>query len=377
MFNKSSTVWTAAFLAGVAVIIYNIMPLVLNVAADEMGLVESQLGMLASSWLGGFALALVSATVWVRRFNWRHVVSITSICVAILYLATLYSTGYLSLVAILFVIGCLNGSAFGPIIVVLGETRVPERSFGIMFVMQVSLASLGLFVLPVTVIPLFGFGGVMVCLAALSFLSLGTLRWFPRLGINHGEETQQQESGSSLPCLVGIAAIFLYFVGQSGIWAFLGRIGSNEGLSLPFIGVVLGVAALLGGLGALTAAAIGSRLGRILPMIIGVSGSLMALLMLALHTSSLFYSISAGLFFFSMNLTTPFQMGIVNAADVRRRFVVLIPAAQGIGAAMGPLAAGNLIMFSGFSTIYIMSGLTAVTAVAVLIGIASKMAEAK
>ena len=75
----------------------------------------------------------------------------------------------------------------------------------------------------------------------------------------------------------GLLAIFVFYVGQYGIWAYLDRMGAAAGLQPETIGEALSLATIIGVMGALSAAVLSARYGRLLPIAVGSGISICAM----------------------------------------------------------------------------------------------------
>ena len=89
------------------------------------------------------------------------------------------------------------------------------------------------------------------------------------------EEDKKEESPSVsvlVVCLVACSSAAL-FSGQTLIWSFSERIGVTLGLSMEQIGWILGFCGLSGLVGATIPTWLGTKYGRILPLVLGLLGS--------------------------------------------------------------------------------------------------------
>jgi len=93
----------------------------------------------------------------------------------------------------------------------------------------------------------------------------------------------------------------------------------------------------------MAAALASDRFGRIKPLLIVLIGQCWALWALKGQFDEITYYVAACLFQALFMLGVSYQMGAIATIDVKGRFLVLMTAAQGLGAAFGPSLAAALI----------------------------------
>ena len=75
-------------------------------------------------------------------------------------------------------------------------------------------------------------------------------------------------------------------------------------------------------------------------------------LMLAVPGATSF-TIALVIFNVAWNFSLPYQMDLITQADTHGRYIVLVPAAQTVGGAIGPAIAGPMLVSIGASGVYI------------------------
>lgn len=149
--------------------------------------------------------------------------------------------------------------------------------------------------------------------------------------------------------LVLAGAMLLWSLAQNALWGVSGRIGVSQAhLSEPTVGVVFAVALGAGLLGILGAGALGSRLGRALP--IG-GGTVVIAGCIALSASATgLGSFAAGEI--AWNTIYPvvlsYLIGLAASLDSRGRWAALVGSASALGTAAGPLSGSVLSAQAGF-----------------------------
>ncbi|WP_149548573.1 MFS transporter [Streptomyces marokkonensis] len=149
--------------------------------------------------------------------------------------------------------------------------------------------------------------------------------------------------------LVLAGTMLLWSLAQNALWGVSGRIGVGQAhLSEPTVGAVFAVALGAGLLGVLAAGALGSRLGRALP--IG-GGTVLIAGCIALSASATgLGSFAAGEI--AWNTIYPvvlsYLIGLAASLDPRGRWAVLVGSASSLGTAAGPLTGSVLSAQAGF-----------------------------
>jgi hypothetical protein len=174
--------------------------------------------------------------------------------------------------------------------------------------------------------------------------------------------------------VAALGGVILFGIGQGALWAFTERIGVNVGLSPEAVGIALAATELAGLSGAAFAWWLGTRLGRMGPLLIGIGASAFSTWLLV-HTSSVFgYWIILLVWAIAYFFTVPYLIGTAAALD---RFGRWSGAALGLsmgGVALGPGAAGFAIASWGYAalgSLVVVSGAAAI----VLILPAARAAE--
>ena len=164
-----------------------------------------------------------------------------------------------------------------------------------------------------------------------------------------------------------------FSVGVGSIWAFLERIGNGAGFSMTDTGQALALGSFIGALGALLAAVIGQRIGNLIPILIGLFGLILVCFMFVSINSWLNYTIAAVLLNFFWNLILPYLLGSIASSDRSGRFMVLVPAAQGGGYALGPVISGLVIVGNNYSTSALIAAVAFVISLVIIVPVIMKL----
>jgi predicted MFS family arabinose efflux permease len=108
---------------------------------------------------------------------------------------------------------------------------------------------------------------------------------------------------------------------------------------------------LLGVAGALTAAILGARFGRIAPLTVGILGGIVPLMFLFGPIGAWIYAIAVCVYNYAWNLTHPFLVASMASFDRSGRMVVYAVACQMLGLANGPWIAARVINEGDYSNV--------------------------
>jgi predicted MFS family arabinose efflux permease len=165
--------------------------------------------------------------------------------------------------------------------------------------------------------------------------------------------------------LFAMLALFIYESGQSAVFMFIAEIGDRSGLDEQAVGVALTGTALAGLAGALLAAWLGGRFGIRWPIMIGISGNVLAAVGLALVASALPYVLLNVTWNLAYYFVVPYLMGVMAELDDRGRWVVAVDAIWWLGTASAGPVGGMIVERSGYGLLAAFPVITGVVCIAV------------
>lgn len=368
--NNKKAIVAACLMSSAGSIVYLISPVLVGSAIDSLGLSSDQAGLLIASYFAGYTIITISAVAWLYRVNMRTAASVSSLAfVASLVIGTTVSS-LTGAILTMLVGGAGAGMLYGISITILSQSDDPDRYFGIALASQLLLGSALLFAGPAYIGPNWGYSGILAATAVFVALMSIVIPWAPRnVSSTEGDDQAADSSVPVASILTGIGAVLVWFTGYSGIYAFIERIGVDGGLTGHQIGLVLSLTILTGLAGALSAAWLGDRYGKVKPHLIGAVGAVITAALLLGTPELVRYSFAIVFLTLSLNFWLAYMLGGIAAIDTSGRFAVLVTAALGIGATIGPAIAGGLIANSNympmlaFSLVAIMLGLTIIVSV--------------
>lgn len=334
-----------------------IAPGFLGLVADQGRLGDAGAGYVISSDIDTMAVAIAVATFLITRISWRQLALIGLGLITAGSLATAFVHTEGAFIAARVCAGAGEGLTVGVSFAALGQTRNPDRAFGIYLAAGLTISAAILLLLPILQ-PRIGTAPFFIGIAVLAVLCGALVPW---LTVGNAPTTAGS-SGRSGPTGIhwrlasaGLLGVLLYFLAQGAVWSYFGDIGAASGIRAAFIGRALAISSMAGIGGALLAVLIATRFGRALPLIASAGASAASFLLLKGHVSTAAFICSAVLFNAAWNFSQPFLSGLCADADSRGRIVCAMGCIQTVGTGLGPAAAALLLGKGGFSPVLWMS----------------------
>ena len=342
-----------SFLATAGFFYVNIMPALVEGLRVGLHFSEQDAGFAGSANVYGAALGALLAAFVVTHWPWRPA--------AYLLLGTLMAVDLASMLvttpAIMIAVrgihglagGCLVGLSYG----VFARTRRPERTFGMLLVVQGALGGLGVMTLP-RLVPLFGTQALFLALMGVSLVALLMLPFlddYPPLAAPAGGATATAATRlanarvpvGGLPLLLALLAVFLFQFANMLLFTYIIGLARHFRLDVGHSATVVGAATWVGMLGSMLVVTWGTRYGRV--RILGIALLLTALGMWILHDSArpLVYALANVGTGITWGFVIAHLLGICARCDLTGRAAALGGFASKMGLATGPLVGALLL----------------------------------
>jgi len=332
---------------------------------------------LTSVELGGMTIAVILTSLVIARVDRRACVATGLLIAALGHLISILAVSYPILVITRTVAGAGVGITYTVAVAALSATRLPDRNFGIAITSNQLSVTLLLALLSWLGLD-HGYRvviGVVLAFTLLMGLGIGL---FPRVAPTRAAsdaDKGSQASSSTLPGVLGLVGMFLFLVAVGEVWPVVGPIAQSHGIGAAAVGSALAIAGLAGISAGLLVSLIGSRFGRLVPLIVGTLGLACAMLTLLVASDGRSLVLSASLIMFFWIFSIPYYLGSQSALDPSGRLAVLSSAMMPFGLAAGQALANSMTPGAGYSPIILSSALIFGLALATtLIGIHLKVA---
>lgn len=336
---------------------FNTLPLYLGVAQDHFALTLVQTGYVGSAFFVGFTIATCLAFFWMPRLDWRKMTLFALGLGSLAMAATSFADNPNELLIAIIIAGGSYATLYGVGTAMIGGLPNEARNFGWKTALEAIFGGALLILIPIFIVPAYGFMGVSLTFVAVGFLVLPLFRFTPRQTLEKVHMNAAQ-SASGISVWFLLIALVLFFTGETIAWSFVERVGDYHGFDTESIGVVLAVSLGFAVAGSLTEAYGAARIGQVPSLAVAALTFFLALICIGNLDTSTFYlfAIGACLANFSIGFGLPCLIAICAHYDVSGKFIVLTVPAIGIGAVLGPALAGLATQAGGFTTMLFMAG---------------------
>ncbi len=343
-----------------------LIPLLVGGMVGDRGFSEQQAGFMASADLGGYAVATFATAMALDRFAWRRMALCAVSVIIIANVATTLVYQPDSFALIRFASGLGSGVLAAIASVAVGQTDNPERNYGMLIGAALLFGTAGLWGLPV-LLDHFGLNSAYWLLAFLAVATAFVAVKIPNARAVRAEARAIATRSVWLWAGVVLSSILLFWAEQNDVYAYIERIGNAAGISAEFIGFSLGVANLMGFVGAALVAWLGTRVGRVVPLVIATVLQVTCLAVLAGHVSPTSYLVALGVLALAWNIVNPFQLGVLAGIDPSGRALALAATVTGVGLALGPAIAAVAIGVAGYGAVLWLGGALSVISLALVL----------
>ena len=356
MLNSARTL-ALSFLGSVAILPLLVLPVMVGSLVDYLGMTESLAGWAAAAGFLGGALAAVVISLRIHHLDLRKLalygllvmLTCDAACIAAPSLPTWL------FFALRFLSGIGAAGAYASVMSAFARTRQPDRAYGLFMAMQFAGSAIGLYGLPF-LLPLAGIEGLYISFVVAEIVAVSLVSSLP-----DREERQAQVvpdiiewrillTRTALVCLLGI---FLFEAANMAHFTYAERIGLTAGLNNGQIGAVLGIATFLGIPAALAVVWFGERWGHFVPVLIGTSCQILALVVLVFAPSAVVYILAMCMLASAWAFSLPYIHAIEAEIDPGGSVVVAGGFATSLGGFIGPAGAAMLIHPGAYSTMLI------------------------
>lgn len=340
--DSRATLYSIFLIGVIAPEVFIVQPGFVQGLVEYLGFDDQGAGKAVSAEMWGLAATTILMTFFAHRVNWRSVVFGSLVVMFLANAACTLTTDIGTFVILRFIAGLGAGSLVSLSFAAIGLTSQPDRNFGLVIMWVLTYGAIVLWAMP-TAYEILGFNGVIWFFALFPLVAMPFVKHLP---VSGKSEAQVEEDAVDLsPQLKGMAliAMFAYFTAQGVVWAYLFLIGLSGGLDEQAVANGLMLSQFAGIAGALLAAVMAHRYGRILPLTVGVLGGALCLSFLVGSFEFLAFAVVVCAYNFFWNLTHPFLLGAMASFDRHGRVVVYAVAMQMVGLAVGPYLAATVI----------------------------------
>jgi predicted MFS family arabinose efflux permease len=355
-------------LAGYAVLVG--VPVISTAWVNLLGFSEVEVGRVAGADLGGLSLGALVTAALVATVNRRLLVLVAIAIAAAANGLCMILVDYEQVLWLRLMAGFGSGIYTAVAVCTLGATSKPARAFNMMlFAFAFSQA------LELHVLPQLSMNGIYAVFIGCYLVTLPFLQWIPPHPLDKGldVEIDVAEKGGEhyvdhrhvpayVPWLV-LAAIVVTYINIGAYWTYIELASLADGATPAWVGQVLVWTSFCSIIGCLFATFVSNRFGLARPLLVALVSMAVIVGMLAGGINDTNIVISVFSFNFLWIFVDVYQMSTVANVDHSGKYAALMPGAQGLGQIIGPnLAATILALGYGYSGVFIMCTIAALTA---------------
>ncbi|ULT73462.1 MFS transporter [Pseudomonas sp. BC42] len=336
--------------------------------ASQWQLSPTRIGDLFSAELGAMSLATLPAIWWLKHIDWRRAALCSALLFIVANLLSMLAHDYSLLLMARLCSALAGGSLMIICLASAAASPTPSRAYGFWVMGQLVLGAIGLSLLPM-LFQRFGLGACYLILALLMTLCLPLVRCFPSGAARPDADAPPASAISRFKAGLGILGILTFYISLSGVWTFIGAIGSQSGLSAQTSGDILAIATLMGIVGALCATLFGDRLPRSALLLLGYGLMAGSVLLLLDQPQLARFALAALVFKFTWTFILPLILARMAEMDRSGRLMNASNLVISAGLAIGPSLAGRLIESSGgFQGLLLGGALITLASLALVLG---------
>ena len=325
----------------------------LSACVDGLGVERDVAGYIVSANKYGAAFGALIATFIVKRVEWRKVIRLLFMALIAFDLISTQFSNPQTLIILRFIHGTIGGLSVGIGLSIIARTYNPDKIFGMLLVVQYSFGSLGIWLVP-RLVDSFGYSAAFGTLISFTLMTLLILPFVPN--VESPSKSDNTTSGlfqipMTMMLFFVLCALFLFQAANMGVADYAFELGKDIGLSNIEISNILTLANIISISGGLLVYIIGTRFGRTIPLIIGISVA-------SIFTYLLHYSDNTNIYFIAntftgiaWGFTIPYLLGLCATFDFHGQMAALAGFVSKMGLASGPLVGSLFIISNGFSYI--------------------------
>ena len=346
------------------------MPMIIGTFMDAADFSGLDAGILASAEVGAMAAASLLTASLLGRFSPRSLALTGVLMVMAGHASTPEFHTVLEIEVCRVVAGLGGGMLYAAACATIARLGDGERRFAIAMVAQGLLIAILLALLPMA-IDAHAARGLFLTLAALSLIAAPVFARYSGATETRapaGESSQAHEF--TVPYHVGamlMVPVVLVATLEFSLWSQIERLGVRLGLSGQSIGLILSAGTAFGLLGGVTAAVLGTRYGRLIPLLTGVTLQMIASVVCILAPSPTAYVIAYFVWGAALFFIVPFLFGAASNLDSQGRWAAAASGMLLVGQMSGPALSGWIVHREGFEGLLWMLLAISVVAVAMLI----------
>ena len=324
----------------------------LSAFVDGLGVQRDTAGFIVSANKYGAAFGALLATFVVKRLEWRPTLSKLFYCLIIFDLISTQVQNPQILILLRFLHGTIGGLSVGFGLSIIARTFNPDKIFGMLLVVQYSFGSIGIWAVP-RMVDVFGYSAVFGALISFTIMAILILPMVPDVSKHSDNQATNNIFSFSIEkfLFLALAALFLFQAANMGVADYAFELGKDIGLKNTEISNLLTIANIISISGGVMVYVIGTKFGRTIPLVIGISVAAIFTFLLHYSENVTIYFIANSVTGIAWGFTIPYILGLCASFDKHGQVAALAGFISKMGLATGPLIGSLFIIEYGFKFI--------------------------
>ena len=354
MFSQTSLIAAILYsiIATAGLFYVNLGGAFLSAFVDGLGVQRDTAGFIVSANKYGAAFGALLATFVVKRLEWRPTLSKLFYCLIIFDLISTQVQNPQILILLRFLHGTIGGLSVGFGLSIIARTFNPDKVFGMLLVVQYSFGSIGIWAVP-RMVDVFGYSAVFGALISFTIMAILILPMVPDVSKHSVNQATNNIFSFSIEkfLFLALAALFLFQAANMGVADYAFELGKDIGLKNTEISNLLTIANIISISGGMMVYIIGTRFGRTIPLVIGISVAAIFTFLLHYSENVTIYFIANSVTGIAWGFTIPYILGLCASFDKHGQVAALAGFISKMGLATGPLIGSLFIIEYGFKFI--------------------------
>lgn len=327
--------------------VYLGLPVILGALARAMHLDDGHIGWLASFELAGLTIGSLVIAKCLPFVAARRLATVAIVLALVLNGVSAFVADFAVLCGLRMLAGFAGGACYSLSLAGLAWFGDMNRNSSVLGTGFVLVGSAEIAAVP-WLDQRYGVHAVFLLLVCMYAVTGLLLRFFPREAKasdaeSHAAPASLRSSnvigGIGLACLLAIA---IFNASATMFWTYVERLGGTIGLSSAFVAGTLNVSNLATLASTWLALLLARRFGLHLTQIVGLGITAAVVATWSLSAPPADFAVRVFLWFQILAICIVHQISMLGTLDRSGRLAALLPAAQGVGQSIGPLAGGFL-----------------------------------
>jgi MFS family permease len=321
-------------------LICGVQPVLLGAMVTEHRLSSAELGWATTAEFLTLGVAISAAGAGLKTDGLRWKIALAAVVSIIADLLVGGGERGLQLITNRAIAGLAEGLLVWCTVCMIARSSTPARWSAIFLTAQGITQLLFAAAAPPTIMTFLGANGGFYAMAGASALALLAVPAIPKSMVelpssSHGPEDR---AGIYTPtAIASLISVFLIAAFSIGLFAYLAPLATQAHLNTQGLGLVVSIVLGTSIAGSSLAAVLANRITYFAVFSICMVINIIVLMVLGLMPGLVTFAAAAGVFGFFWMFFLPFQLPFVIESDPTRRIAVIVPGAQLLGGAAGPL----------------------------------------